>query len=323
MRSLRFVAIVLAATLFAGFGFIYSGIYSVAADNPHWAVTQWLVDVTRERSIAVRSDGVAAPAMDDAKLIAMGAEHYAEMCTGCHLAPGVEESELRRGLYPLPPNLIEHGRDHSPQETFWIIKHGFKMTGMPAWGTTHDDRSIWAMVAFLRKLPELSPEAYRAITAEGEGDDSHGAHSEHSLDDGTMEMGPMKSDMTSDHASAPAAIVDQFFDALASGNAGAASALLDPAAVIYESGGVERSRSEYEAEHLGVDMAFLKSAKHKVISRTGDALGDLAWVATESQLTAQGAGAADIVGTETMILRKQPGGWKIIHIHWSSRKAAR
>lgn len=323
MKVLKVVSITVGTFAIGGFGFVASGAFNVAADNPHWSATRWLLDLARERSVAVRSSGMTAPQLDDPRLIAMGAEHYAEMCTGCHLAPGIEESELRRGLYPLPPSLVEHGRDHSPAETFWIIKHGFKMTGMPAWGATHDDHSIWAMVAFLRKLPELSPEAYRAITAEGEADDSQGGHREHSPDDGAMDMAPMKSDMTGDHASAPTGAVDQFFDALASGNADAASALLDPAVVIYESGGVERSRSEYAAEHLGADMAFLKSARHKVLSRTGDARGDLAWVATESQLTAQGAGAADIVGTETMVLRKQPGGWKIIHIHWSSRKAAR
>ena len=320
MKLIKLVSIPVAMILIAGIGFVGSGIYSVAADNPHWAVTQWLLDRTRERSVAAHSGGVKVPPLEDAKLIAMGAEHYAEMCTVCHLAPGVEGSELRRGLYPLPPSLVEHGRDHSPEDTFWIIKHGFKMTGMPAWGATHDDRSIWAMVAFLRKLPDLSPEAYRALVASGGDEDSEG---EHHHDHDVNDMAPMTSDMTGDPASPAVAVVDQFFDALASGNTSAASALLDPTVVIYESGGVERSRREYAAEHLGADAAFLKSARHKMLSRRGDTVGDLAWVATESRLTAQAAEPADIISTETMILRKQPGGWRIIHVHWSSRKAAR
>jgi mono/diheme cytochrome c family protein len=320
MRLLKFVSIVIAIVLIAGFGFIVSGIYDVGADHPHGAVTQWMLGTTRVRSVAAHSNGMTVPALDDANLVVMGAEHYAEMCAVCHLAPGTEESELRRGLYPKPPNLVEHGRDLSPPETFWIIKHGFKMTGMPAWGTTHDDHSIWALVAFLRKLPQLTPQSYRALI--GQSGDAE-AHSEHSAHHDSMEMEPMKSDMVTEHASAPAAVVDQFFQALASGDAIAASALLDPAVVIYESGSVEQSRSAYAAEHLGADAAFLKSAQHKMMSRTGDAIGSLAWVATESRLTEQGEKPTDIISTETMILRKQPSGWKIVHIHWSNRKSTR
>jgi mono/diheme cytochrome c family protein/ketosteroid isomerase-like protein len=319
MKVVKFVAIAVISLAVVGIGLIFSGAYNVAADAPHWRATQWLLDAARERSIAVRSSGSTVPPLDDAKLIAMGADHYAEMCTSCHLAPDLQGSELRTGLYPQPPNLVEHGRDHSPEQTFWIIKHGFKMTGMPAWGATHDDHGIWAMVAFLRKLPELSPQAYRALIAQGADGDTHSEHSGHH---DTMEMAPMTGEMDSDPAPPPAAVVDQFFRALASGDTNTASALLDPAVLIYESGGVERSRSEYAAEHLGADAAFLKSDTHKMISRTGGAVGDLAWVATEARLTSQGAKPADLVSTETMILRKQPGGWRIIHIHWSSRKTA-
>ena len=319
MRILKVAAIVIGAVVVIGFGFIASGAFNVAADSPHWRATQWLLETARERSISVRAGGMTVPPLDDPKLIAMGAEHYAEMCTGCHLAPGVEESELRRGLYPQPPNLIEHGRERDPQETFWIIKHGIKMTAMPAWGTMHDDHSIWAMVAFLRKLPELTPEAYNALNAENEGEHSHHEHSEeHDADDMPQAMGAM----ADDHVAEPVAVVDQFFGALAAGNAKAASALLDPAVLIYESGGVERSRSEYAAEHLGADAAFLKAAKHKLLSRKGDAVGELAWVAPEARLTAPGAKPTDIVTTETVILRKEPAGWRIVHIHWSSRQAS-
>jgi len=38
-----------------------------------------------------------------------------------------------------------------------------KMTGMPAWGVTHDDELLWDVVAFVRKLPELTPEQYETM----------------------------------------------------------------------------------------------------------------------------------------------------------------
>lgn len=179
MKAVKFVAIALISLIVVGVGFIFSGAYNVAADDPHWGATRWLLETARERSVAARSSVATIPSLDDEKLIAMGAGHYAEMCTGCHLAPDLQDSELRAGLYPQPPNLVEHGRDHSPEETFWIIKHGFKMTGMPAWGRTHDDRSIWAMVAFLRKLPSLSPQAYRALVGQSANEHDHDEHGEH------------------------------------------------------------------------------------------------------------------------------------------------
>jgi ketosteroid isomerase-like protein len=99
--------------------------------------------------------------------------------------------------------------------------------------------------------------------------------------------------------------------------------LLDPGVLIYESGGVERSRDEYAAHHLPSDAKFLKSMKHRLLSRTGDAVNDLAWVASEANLSGTVNGkSVNMISTETMILRKRPDGWRIVHIHWSSRPVA-
>jgi ketosteroid isomerase-like protein len=119
----------------------------------------------------------------------------------------------------------------------------------------------------------------------------------------------------------PVATVERFFRALATGDTKSASSLLVPGVLIYESGGAERSRAEYESHHLGADAAFLKSAQHQLMSRTGDALGDLAWVATETRLQKSGEKPVDVLSTETMVLKKTSDGWRIVHIHWSSRPA--
>jgi len=87
---------------------------------------------------------------------------YSEMCSGCHLAPGMERTEISGGLYPRAPEL-RRGTDLTPAEQFWIIKHGVKQTGMPAWGVTHDDELLWDVVAFVRKLPELTAEQYETM----------------------------------------------------------------------------------------------------------------------------------------------------------------
>ena len=142
---------------------IYAGVYNIAADVPHTQPVYWLLETARERSIEVRAKGVTVPSdLSDPKRIESGAGQYAEMCAGCHLAPGMKRTEISRGLYPRAPEL-RRKRHSTPAEDFWVVKHGLKMTGMPAWGVTHDDEILWDVVAFLRKLPELTPDRYRSL----------------------------------------------------------------------------------------------------------------------------------------------------------------
>jgi mono/diheme cytochrome c family protein len=162
-RLIAFVGGALLAAIGAAAFAIYGGLYNVAADIPHTQPVFWLMTTVREKSIAVRAAGVAVPGdLADPKRIASGAGQYAEMCSGCHLAPGMKRSEMSRGLYPRAPEL-KRGSRLTPGEEFWVVKHGLKMSGMPAWGVTHDDELLWDVVAFLRKLPELTPDQYQAI----------------------------------------------------------------------------------------------------------------------------------------------------------------
>lgn len=179
--GLTFLAAIGAAALGINRGF-----YNVAADVPHAQPVYWLLETARNRSIAVRATDVDVPAdLSDPKRIALGAGQYAEMCSNCHLAPGKERTEISRGLYPRAPEL-RRGTDLTPAEEFWVVKHGIKATGMPAWGVTHNDGLLWNLVAFLRKLPELSPEDYQALVKSAPTheemmqemgmDDGHGGH---------------------------------------------------------------------------------------------------------------------------------------------------
>lgn len=72
----------------------------------------------------------------------------------------MKDPKLRIGLDPKPTNLTQNGGHLDPATTFWIIKHGIAMSAMPAWGRTHDDRSLWALTAFVEKLPTLSAQDY-------------------------------------------------------------------------------------------------------------------------------------------------------------------
>ena len=120
-------------------------------------------------------------------------------------------------------------------------------------------------------------------------------------------------------ASAAATAVDAFHAALQRGDGGAAAAQLADDALIYESGGVERGKAEYASHHLAADAKFAKATTRVVMKRSGRTNGDFAWVATES--TTKGTyrdRAINSVSTETMVLRRQNGAWRIVHVHWSS-----
>src|SRR5262249_48098 len=141
MYLIRDILLIFVLVVAGAAAIVWFGAYDVGADVPHSPLVYKLLDEARDRSIEVRSAEIAVPPLDDPKMIAKGAEHYDAMCTGCHLAPGMDDTELRRGLYPQPPKLAEV-RDLTPAQAFWTIKHGIKLTAMPAWGATHDNESI-------------------------------------------------------------------------------------------------------------------------------------------------------------------------------------
>ena len=162
-RRWGLVAGALLVLVVAAVGGIYAGLYNIAADVPHTQPVYWLLETARERSVVARAREILVPSnLNDAKRISRGAGQYAEMCSICHLAPGMKRTEISHGLYPRAPELRRQ-TDLTPSEQFWIVKHGVKMTGMPAWGVTHHDELLWDVVAFVRKLPELTREQYETL----------------------------------------------------------------------------------------------------------------------------------------------------------------
>lgn len=154
--------------------FAYSGLYPVGADVPHWNATKHFIAWARNHAIDHRTTDIRPPPLNDAALIKSGAQLYAKQCVACHMAPGrTQASGLRQGLYPEPPDLTRFAP--TPAYAYWVIKHGLKMTAMPAWGKTHTDDEIWAMVAFLQKQPKMSAAEFQALSAKEAGTPAAGA----------------------------------------------------------------------------------------------------------------------------------------------------
>lgn len=178
LKTLSILLLACLAVILIGAGVVYFGVVNVAADRPHGSVVHWLLEVARNRSIAVRADDIEVPNLSDAALIQSGAGNYDAMCVGCHLAPGMESTELSRNLSPAPPNLTDPNRPHDAASDFWVIKHGIQASGMPAWGKSMSDSYIWGMVALLEQLPSLTAPEYRVLVANSEGHQHGGGETE-------------------------------------------------------------------------------------------------------------------------------------------------
>jgi mono/diheme cytochrome c family protein len=153
--------IVLILILAIGAVYLFGGLYDVSASRKEGAVERWILSGIMESSVKHYARGNNIPDLKDTSLIAEGFEHFKEMCVTCHGAPGEYKSEIGRGLNPEAPDLPKTTGEWSDTELFWILKNGIKMTGMPAFGDTHPDDKIWAMVAFVRQLQKMTPEEYQ------------------------------------------------------------------------------------------------------------------------------------------------------------------
>jgi len=149
-----------------GLAVIYSGAYNVAATQPHSRLEHWILSTAMHRSIEAQGSAIKTPAPLSDEQARKGFGDFSEMCAPCHGAPGKERSEIGKGLRPHPPDLTEVAKHWDDGHLFWIVKNGIKMTGMPAFGPTHDDERLWNIVAFVRRLSKTTPEQYRRLEQE-------------------------------------------------------------------------------------------------------------------------------------------------------------
>ncbi|GGE71607.1 c-type cytochrome [Sphingomonas prati] len=155
------LAIVAAALLGLGIG--WSGAINVGASTGHWAVTDWFLHWVMRKSVRTHAAlTVDAPATDTTGL-ASAAGHFAGQCSVCHGAPGERPSPVMQAATPPAPDLAVNARDWTDEQLFWILKHGVKFSGMPAWPVQDRDDEVRRMAAFVRRLPAMTPETYRAL----------------------------------------------------------------------------------------------------------------------------------------------------------------
>ncbi len=149
---------------------IGSGVVDVAATRTRGGVDRILAYAST-RSIAHHARSEKNPLARDPAAARKGLEHYRDDCVACHGGPGVHPAEFAGGLHPPPPDLASRQvQSFTDGMLYEAIAGGIGSTGMPAFGRTHSPDEIWTIVAFLRHLPELTPEEKKELgQAQGAG----------------------------------------------------------------------------------------------------------------------------------------------------------
>ena len=159
--ALALAAAVLAAlTACTGALVVYGGFYNVAATTQHFQPVYSLMETAMKHSVRLRARNIEAPDLADPERIRRGAALFHGKCVQCHGAPGVAQNDIGKSMQPLPGPLVDALQRWRPREIYWITRHGIKMSGMPAWEFSLADAQLWDLVAFVQRLPELTPQAY-------------------------------------------------------------------------------------------------------------------------------------------------------------------
>ena len=161
-KIVLFTLLTLAVAVLAGaFAVVWGGLYDTAATQQHFQPVYSMIERAMRQSVRLRARAVEVPPMLDApQLIARGAGCFRDRCVVCHGAPGVAQSPFGQSMQPLPGPLMDAAHRWKPRELYWLTRNGIRMSGMPAWQFHLSDEDLWAVVAFLQKLPELSPREY-------------------------------------------------------------------------------------------------------------------------------------------------------------------
>ena len=141
----------------------WSGVYSVAASRGHPGWLNWFLELGMRHSVEANARQLEVPDLADPNLITLGAAHFQGGCAPCHGGPGEPVNPIYEAMLPVPPQLDDHADNWKPSELHWIVTHGLQYAGMPGWAATERTDEVWAMVAFVKALPDMDEETYLTL----------------------------------------------------------------------------------------------------------------------------------------------------------------
>jgi cytochrome c1 len=174
MRKKNLVLLTVAATLLAlaaggallAAVVVYGGLYNVASTRQHLQPTHTLLETAMRQSVRLRARDIDVPPLSDERMVLRGAGCFRDKCVQCHGAPGVAQGDIGKSMQPLPGPLVDARKHWRARELYWVTRHGIKMSGMPAWEFRLTDAELWAVVAFMQRLPDLNAQQYAGLMAQ-------------------------------------------------------------------------------------------------------------------------------------------------------------
>lgn len=144
---------------------VYGGLYNVSATQQHYQPVYSLLEAAMHNSVRLRARNIEPPALDGPQLLQRGAACFRDKCVQCHGGPGVAQGDIGKSMQPLPGPLVDARQRWLPRELYWVTRHGIRMSGMPAWEFRLDERDLWAVVAFMQVLPDLTARQFAEATS--------------------------------------------------------------------------------------------------------------------------------------------------------------
>jgi thiosulfate dehydrogenase len=149
----------------AGYWFVVSGHMPVATKGPPLPMEQFLARKAQHAAIDPEAGKPSPLPADEPNLLA-GARVYQAQCAVCHGHLGQPESAIAKGMFPHPPQLLPPRKgvtDDEVGETFWKVKNGLRLTGMPGFGASLSENEMWQVSLLLRHADQLPASAEAAL----------------------------------------------------------------------------------------------------------------------------------------------------------------
>jgi thiosulfate dehydrogenase len=159
------VLLAVAVALISGYLLVRSGLIPANADAKPGALETWMARTSLDATLSRDAPSVPNPVALTEQHLLDGVHLFAENCAVCHgSAKGdASASPIAKGLYQKPPQLATHGVEDDPQGvSFWRIKHGIRLTGMPSFGSSLSDEQIWTLALFVKNMDKLPPAVQQA-----------------------------------------------------------------------------------------------------------------------------------------------------------------
>jgi mono/diheme cytochrome c family protein len=164
MRNFVLGVIVTVLVIIVG-GWLYAsgGFMKITADESPGQLERRLASTAVDAAVERQAPQITSPIPATDSNLIDGMKLYRSNCAGCHGDMDKKVAEFGRSLYPATPQLIVRPIHDPEWHIFYVVKHGIRWTGMPAWGKTVKDEDLWKVTMFLQRVGNLPPAVQQAI----------------------------------------------------------------------------------------------------------------------------------------------------------------